>query len=202
VVIPIVFYTGSGTWTVPQSLKEMFEDYALFGDFVIDFKYALVDAKGYTDETVKGFRSKLLRVAMMAEQAQSFVEVLGTMERHKDDVLGLNEEEKRILHMMLDVLNEVMGAGARYDFKKILYANDAKEANTMLSDVLANAKDYELNIRKEGRKEGIKEGRKEGRKEGAIEIAKSLLQENIPIKIIAKSTKLTVKEVKALQNEA
>ena len=27
-VFPIIFYTGSGKWTVPQNLREMFDGYA------------------------------------------------------------------------------------------------------------------------------------------------------------------------------
>ena len=71
-VFPMVFYIGSGKWTVPMSLKEMFDGYESFGNYLINFSYALVDVKGYDDEGVKAFRSRLLKVMMILEQAKHF----------------------------------------------------------------------------------------------------------------------------------
>lgn len=52
----------------------------------------------------------------------------------------------------------------------------------------------------EGRKEGKLEGIIEGRKEKSIEIAKSLLAQNIDIEVIIKCTGLTKEEIEKLKN--
>ena len=57
VVFPIVFYSGSDTWTVPLKGKEMFADHETFRDYVLNFEYMLVNAKGYDDSTLKSFSS-------------------------------------------------------------------------------------------------------------------------------------------------
>ena len=52
-VVPLVFYTGHRKWTVPQNLKEMFAGYERFGESLLNFNYAIVDAKGYNEQSVK-----------------------------------------------------------------------------------------------------------------------------------------------------
>ncbi|MDR1687717.1 MAG: Rpn family recombination-promoting nuclease/putative transposase, partial [Clostridiales bacterium] len=44
-VIPVVFYSGSETWTVPTNIREMFENFDGFGNHVLNFEYALVAVK-------------------------------------------------------------------------------------------------------------------------------------------------------------
>ncbi|MCL2398880.1 MAG: Rpn family recombination-promoting nuclease/putative transposase, partial [Defluviitaleaceae bacterium] len=60
VVFPIIFFSGKDTWTVPISIKDMFSNYEAFGDYVLNFNYMLINAKGYDDNTLKNFSSKLL----------------------------------------------------------------------------------------------------------------------------------------------
>ena len=54
--------------------------------------------------------------------------------------------------------------------------------------------------KEQGRAEGIAEGRAEGMKEQSIEIAKKMLEGNINIEIIVKTTGLTEEEIKKLQD--
>jgi len=186
-VFPIVFYTGSGKWTVPQNLREMFAGHGRFGDNLLDFRYALVDAKAYDDESVKNFRSKLLKVMMLLERSKDFIEIAETAVKYKDEIQGLNDEEKRVLSVALDILNQVYGASQSHDFKEILYSENAGRIDSMLTDVIANAKNYERSIRKEERKEQAKE------------MAKEMLIDSEPMEKIMKYTKLTEKQIREIE---
>ena len=73
--------------------------YRNFGEYVLNFNYVLVDAKGYDDESVKGFRSKLLKVMMMLEKAQDHTEVIEKFVQYKEDIRNLDAEEKRVLNV-------------------------------------------------------------------------------------------------------
>ncbi len=70
------------------------------------------------------------------------------------------------------------------------YVNDdeTKELLAKWSDYIAENKGYE-------------EGKAEGRKDEKIEIAKSMLEDNIPIETIAKFTKLSIEEIEQLKKE-
>ena len=74
------------------------------------------------------------------------------------------------------------------------YVNDdeTKELLAKWSDYIAENKGYD---------EGFEEGKAEGRKDEKIEIAKSMLEDNIPIEIIAKFTKLSIEEIEQLKKE-
>ncbi len=71
------------------------------------------------------------------------------------------------------------------------YVNDdeTKELLAKWSDYIAENKGYE-------------EGKAEGRKDEKIEIAKSMLEDNIPIETIAKFTKLSIEEIEQLKEES
>ena len=51
----------------------------------------------------------------------------------------------------------------------------------------------------DGKEDGMKEGRKEGKKDRSVEIAKNLLDLNVAVPIVIKSTGLSKKEIKELQ---
>ncbi|MCB2263199.1 MAG: hypothetical protein LGR52_09730, partial [Candidatus Thiosymbion ectosymbiont of Robbea hypermnestra] len=53
-------------------------------------------------------------------------------------------------------------------------------------------------IRNEGKTEGLKEGKEEGLKEGKIEVAKAMKQEKISMAVIAKTSGLSIEEIKEL----
>ena len=166
VVFPIVFFNGSGRWTVPLNVREMFADYKRFGEYVIGFNYALVDAKGYDDESVKGFQSKLLSVMMLFERSGSFADLLETAQKHSKEIAKLKEEEKNIVNIAFKILSEAYGQEQGEKLTEILKAQSAERVKGMLSDVIDNAKRYEMSLIKQGRQEGRKEGRKEGEQKG------------------------------------
>jgi flagellar biosynthesis/type III secretory pathway protein FliH len=59
---------------------------------------------------------------------------------------------------------------------------------------------WERDSHEEGMEKGIKKGKREGIKEGKIETAKRMLNDDFPIKNIAKYTGLSEKEIKALMH--
>lgn len=186
-VVPIVFYTGSRRWVVPRSLKEMFAGHRRFGDYLLNFQYALVDAKGYDDNSVKDFRSKLLKVMMLFEKAKNHVEVAEKAVQYKEEIQNFNDEEKRVINVAFDILKQVHGSMQDFDFNKILYSGNAEGVDRMLADVIANAKNYDRNL--------IKQVRKEEK----IELAKKMLLNGESIEKIISYTELTEKKIREIE---
>ena len=127
-----------------------------------NFSYALVDAKGYDDESVKGFQSKLLKVMMLFEKSTEFAQILKTIEKYKSELIGLNDEEKRILSVAFDILSKVHKSSQEYDLNKILYAKNEEGVSTMMPSLLDNVENYEKNL--------IKRATRKVKKEHEIEI--------------------------------
>ena len=49
-IIPIVLYNGRDSWTAGRRFRNYQIDGEVFGEFIIDFKYHLVDVRRYESE--------------------------------------------------------------------------------------------------------------------------------------------------------
>ncbi|MDR2693540.1 MAG: Rpn family recombination-promoting nuclease/putative transposase, partial [Chitinispirillales bacterium] len=51
-IVPIVLYDGDNRWTAVRTYREYTEDYDIFGDNIINFKYLLLDLNRTDDEAI------------------------------------------------------------------------------------------------------------------------------------------------------
>jgi len=105
VVFPIVFYSGSGTWTVPLNLSQMFDGYERFGDHVLNFNYVLVDAKGFREDDLKALSSRLLAAVLLMEKSKNDLEYYDNIRKSLYDIKGLDAEETRIFSLFLKIMD-------------------------------------------------------------------------------------------------
>jgi len=111
---------------------------------------------------------------------------------------GLAQAKKKLQYLQMTPAER-----AAYDrhINNIMIQNDVLETK-VLEGLEQGRKEGRIEGREEGRKEGRKEGREEGRAEGRAEErmsnAKSLLENGIPLDLIAKSLNLTQDEVELL----
>lgn len=56
-------------------------------------------------------------------------------------------------------------------------------------------------VREDGKLEGKLEGKIEGARDNSFEIARSMLADGVPYEVIAKYTKLSVEEIRALDGK-
>ncbi len=183
VVFPIVLFTGSEKWTVPINIKEMFSNPEQFGEYVLNFKYMLLDAKGYNESELKMFSSKLLGIILLLEKSKNDVEFYGNIRNNLNDIRYFDKEEKRILNMCIKVIDLAYGYNKSEEIKVLLENNDIAEVDSMLCDVIENAKYEKENLILQGK----------------LEIAKKMLLENLPITVILKVTNLSKEQVEKIK---
>jgi len=198
VVFPIVFYSGPGTWTVPLNFCEMFSDYEIFDKYVPNFEYMLINAKGYDDETLKTFSSKLLGLILKLEKSKNDVEFFNSIKDNLDAVGSFDSEEKRILNFCIKLMDTAYGYNKSEDIKQLLDENQTQEVEKMLCDIIENAKAERAELHSQGHSQG----RLEGRLENAIEVVKNMLRRGrSTIQEIAEDTGLELSKVMELQME-
>jgi predicted transposase/invertase (TIGR01784 family) len=183
VVFPIVFFSGKDTWTVPFSLREMFSNHETFGDYVLNFEYMTINAKGYDDATLKNFSSKLLGLILTLEKAKNDVEFYSRVRDNLDSVRTLDDEEKRILSLCIKITDIAYGYNKSADIQKLLSSNQIQEVDGMLCDMIEYAQ-----VEKE-----------ELRSQGKLEVAKKLLSMNMPLEKIVEATGFSIKKIEELQ---
>jgi len=182
-VFPIVFFSGKDTWTVPSNLREMFSNHETFGDYVLNFEYMLVNAKGYDDDTLKKFSSKLLGLILTLEKSKNDVEFYSRIRDNLDSIGTLDSEEKRILSLCIKITDIAYGYNKGADIQKLLNSNQIQEVDGMLCDMIEYAQ-----IEKD-----------ELRSQGKLEVAKKLLSMNMPLEKIMEATGFSIKEIEELQ---
>ena len=74
----------------------MLENADLFGNYVVNFEYLLLDAKGYTYEDLKNFSSKLISTIFMLEKSKSDIEFYNSIRNNLEYIKNFNEEERRV----------------------------------------------------------------------------------------------------------
>jgi predicted transposase/invertase (TIGR01784 family) len=87
--------------------------------------------------------------------------------------------------------------------KTLEYISTSKEERIIIEKIIEGRNDFysaKNTAREEGKEEGLKEGKEEGLKEGKIEMAKILLSSGVDVEIIAKSSGLTIDEIKNLKD--
>ena len=176
IVFPIVFFSGSSTWSVPLSLKEMFANHEIFGNYVLNFDYALVNAKGYDDTDLKNFSSKLLGLTLMLEKTKNDVEFFTNLKENLGLIENFNDEERRVLNMCIKIIDIAYGYNKSDDIQKMLKTNQLQEVDKMLSDVIEYAKVEREELKSQGVAQGITKGIAQGVTQGISQGANMLLE--------------------------
>jgi predicted transposase YdaD len=182
-VFPIVFFSGKDTWTVPLNLRDMFANAEMFGQYALNFEYMLVNAKGYDNESLKKFSSKLLGITMLLEKTRNDVEFFSSIRENLEDIEDFDAEEKRILSLCIKLMDMAYGYNKGNDIKILLEENKIQEVDKMLCDIIEYAKHEKEELLAQG----------EFKK--ALAVAKKMLAKQYPIDIIMELTKLSRKQI-------
>lgn len=155
---------------------------------------------------------------VMDEKNKKYIENLKIIEYNMDKIMRYYEsnDEKKIKEyghlIMLDLDKNNLRKLSKGDDFIMKFDKELEELNeretyepalTYEEDLIYCMNTEKALARKEGREAGLKEGHAEGLKEGskdkAISIASNLLNENIDISIISKTTGLSVEEIDKLK---
>lgn len=168
IVIPIVLYTGREKWNAEVFINKIEDERFKNIDFL---KYNLIDINEYNNEDfLKG--DSFIEKIMLIEKSKDWKELVNNLDKI---ILNLNNnQDKKFLISIIDLtLREKIGDIKANNLIKILKGED----HTMLAV---------LEMIREENKMLIEQGRKEGKIEKNKEIAKKMLNEKMPIKLISK----------------
>ncbi|MEW5953495.1 MAG: Rpn family recombination-promoting nuclease/putative transposase [Bacillota bacterium] len=178
--MPIVVYNGPSSWSVPINFKEIINQYQSFGEYLVDFKYALIDIHRYTEEDLKKF-SKLVAVVFHLEQARDEEDLINRLKRWVGVIKSLGRDEYRQLIPWLRII--FYGIGKNRE-KLEQYIENPEEVESMISFA----------------EEEIKKKHQQLKLEGKLEVAQALLSDGMDYEKVKKITGLTDEELKALKH--
>jgi len=192
VIVPIVLYNGEGNWTAPLSYKESLAGYQLFEDYVLDFKYFLLDVKRYTEE-------ELLELA-------NLIGSVFLVDQRKRDIMGLFDLLKRLL----DILKKLPSRHIKIFFRWLTYVVVPLLPKPLQRKAIeemkkAQPEEVEKVISNLGRSiedaltKAKSEGKREGEKEALVKVVKNMLSMRVEEGMIAQMTGFSMEEIRAIR---
>lgn len=186
VIIPLIFYHHEDTWVYKPvesffvSLPEVLHPY------IPKFDTIFFDVKNLSDQTIMEMRNAAWVTMFLTQKhhtrPEELLERIGKIYESLQTVEERNSFEKNIVYVL-------MTFSKNDHFFEIVQKEHYKPINKVIMTI------YEQAIT-EGLIKGKTEGRMEGRMEGKTEVILALFEDQIPLSLIARYTKLTETEVK------
>lgn len=188
--IAIVIYTGKQKWTVNQKINNITERLNTIVEdkpVWLDSFYALLDVNNFTKEELLESNSLLSKI-MLIEKANKLDELRENLRSivikiNKEERLGLTSKEKK---------EELEGYIAQVISKKI----GTIETKELIQELKKGSEENMGMAVDEMIKREKARLRREGRRTGKIEVAKKLVEINMPLKQIKEITGITEEELK------
>ncbi len=103
-ILPIVYYEGTGAWTVPLNFRSRIMEGETFGKYVPDFEYYLVPLRKYTNEELLAKKDEISLV-MMINRMQNEKDIEEFRNLPTEDVEAiLKETPEHLLNLISDIL--------------------------------------------------------------------------------------------------
>jgi predicted transposase YdaD len=195
-VFPIVLYKGACIWTAARTLREIVDEGEIFGDYLPNVKYHLVDIARCDAERLKQLGNSLAGVFLLEHDLQG--EEFTTAMQEALDLIDQDADEPlwraiatwisvRILREMPDEAAEILG---KLDIAKY----DRKEIRSMLETM--PKKLFAMGIQK-GRQEGEQIGIQKEKREAVLQG----LQMGLDVKTLHQLTKIPVAEIEKMRRD-
>ena len=163
-VITIVIYFGSGDWDAPRSLTEMIDvkDKQIL-QFVQNYELNLIEPSKMSDEQLETFRTDLGLALKFIKHSKD--------EKELDDLVTQDRRYRSLERDAFDLMNDITGS----KIKPVMRGDKV--------DMCAAIEAMRMESKEAGRAEGTNDERHR--------VATEMLQENLPLAMIAKISKLS-----------
>jgi predicted transposase/invertase (TIGR01784 family) len=210
VIVPLILYNGKGAWTACRSFKQTLAGWEQFGEYVLDFKYILIDVLRYPPESLIKL-ANLIGSVFFLDRQSNFDECMRRMKKIKKVVFNFDDQRLLIFGSWFNkIAIRNFPEGQREKLLKEFDTTKPEGVRIMITHLEQNFKRYFNEAEKKGeikgilkgKREGILEGEKRGEKKGVIKTAQAMLRMKQDINFIAEVTGLPLDEIENLKPDA
>ena len=184
-IVPLVLYNGKNRWTAKMNFKEYLSCYKIFQDYVLDFKYILIDVNRYSPEDLIEL-SNVIGSAFLLDQKCDIIELEN---RIKAVCELMSKMENNQLQLFITWVNKILTTNLSNDsfedVVKLIEDSAPEEVEQVISNFAKNLKKMQDAAVKKNKKE----------------IAMNMLKRNMSERIVAEVTELSLKEVKKIHKQ-
>jgi len=189
-VFPIVLYNGNDPWNAPVSLKEIVEHSELFGDYIPNLKYHIIDIGHYDSNKLAALHNALSSLFLLEQShdqaalSKSLEEISDVFSQEKNAELWKAVFQWIIIKLKLNFSKT--SPEALTQLEEAILKKTTKEGHTMLETVVNK-------IFEQGIEQGIQKGLQEGMKKSILKLLQTRFGQ-VPKKIEDKILAITQEE--------
>ncbi len=185
-VVPIVLYNGSASWTASRNLKDCIANSELFGKYVVDFEYILIDINNYTEEDLVEVGNCISAIFMLDQKISDteFVSRLSFILREM-----LDRDSPEVLHIK-NWLEVILPDNIKDKVMQIFDETKRKDDGYVTATIARTLAEQQ--------EQALQRGLAEGRLAEKYTTAKKLLDKGMDEYFISDTTGLSVAEIKKL----
>ena len=202
VIVPIVLYNGKYTWTVPKNYKETLNGHEIFTNYVLDFKYILIDVNRYSEEDLNKIKNTITTVFYLDQKVDSDVFLYRLKEVLKISKSLDEDGQQALFNWIKNIFIRRVNIRDNKDIGEIIEKDKGGiEMVYALENIIERTKKENYKKGKEeGREKGREEGKLEGREEGKLEAVIALL-DILDNETISKRLGIEIKLIERLRKE-
>ncbi|MDK2903472.1 MAG: hypothetical protein PWQ93_1391 [Clostridiales bacterium] len=195
VIVPIVLYNGRNAWTAPTSYKEILNGFDLFGKYVLDFEYVLIDINRFSDQELVKLSNLPGAVLLLDKKADNMAVLLDRLRQLAQTIGRLSPEEFGLFRSWIEhILVKNIPVADKSKIIEIIEKSSKTEVNTMVTNIERLLQEEFEKVKQKGIEKGIEQGIEKGRQT----LIKSMLARGLTIEAISDYTGLPVDEVKRI----
>ena len=185
-IIPIILYNNKDKWTACRSFKETLAEAELFKEYVVDFKYILIDVNRYEKQTLTALNNFIGLVFKM-DQSVSPKEYRNRLLEIGPNLKKFDAQKFQLFVSWLKMVTDASGLPetAKKEIANILDETKPEEAEQMVTNM----------------EKIIGSMYEEGLNDGKMDDAKKMLEENLSEELIVKITGLPVEQIRKIKSE-
>jgi len=212
-VVPLVLYNGEAPWTAKQTFGEYLSGGELFEEYILNFRYFLIDVHRYTEAELLTL-SNLIGAVFYLDQKTTRQELIPKLRKIMGAMRSLSPEHSQLLKVwVVNILKTKLPVSTLLDIDIFLKDASSEEVNTMINNLERSMEEWVQEAKKKGIEEGEKRGeergeergekrgRKEGEKRGKRTVAREMLRKGMDEALIGELTGLTRDEIKKIKEE-
>lgn len=166
-VIPIVFYNGKEKWTALKSLKDYQQDGSIFGDYVLNLKYYLIDLSELEEEYILNTNTVIDNI-MYCDKFRERAEIINALNTAYKRINTLNPQDIESFdvwahNILLNICKDKSAIAS--ELLTIVKKGDDNMGDFKHGWLLQYEEDR-ANAIAEGLKEGLQQGLEQGLEQG------------------------------------
>ncbi|MCX6089877.1 MAG: Rpn family recombination-promoting nuclease/putative transposase, partial [Candidatus Atribacteria bacterium] len=188
-VIPLVLYNGEAPWTAKQTFGEYLSGGELFEEYLLNFRYFLIDVHRYTEEELLTL-SNLIGAVFYLDQENDGKElirrlkkIIGFFRDMPDELIIL------FMHWIKFAFSAKVPRSLQESIRKIINESKPNEVNTMISNLAKTLEEMEQKAEKRGEMKKAKI------------IVRQMLRKGMDEELIAELTGLSREEVEKMKEK-